>query len=602
MYMRKLPSIKLIITFIFLFINFHILSSLLNMQVMASTTVTIRFMVDGKAVVHLQNTSMWIDHIDAFPPGRNKGANVPFKINEIDAYANCYARTELSQSGPYSLRSCNTYELWSPHFVSDAEAKANHDSGIYWRSDNIDLTNYGIPDLNGVRILSYEFIQEHNGQNEYFNTRDSDPYNELLTAPSAENNWMTAWYINDTPCCMGWNTIRIEYDVDTCQRQCDNKCGNVPDGCGGSCTDHPSPSNAVLNGSYKESLSNDILTCESGADFSTPYPISRYIKLQNPDNKTLDCTNTGTTYSCNVSFSTPDDPQANFVIKSDYQGYKPSWFCPEGQTSVSVPAGQTKSSNIYFSFIGESWYKIKNSSLQSKASEVLIPYNIIPYDSDDDGSKQLIIGNAGLITATGDLYFTNLESRRFSENNFLIRNYAKRNTFANLDVLIDFAKNKGKNKVISQISDIASNPGYDIYILPKDLTINASNIGYFDNKSMFLIVNGSVKFANDLSGKFNPNSSQIILAAKNINFFETNNDPNILTEARGIFIAENFTTGNSNTVGLKIIGNLVTLSDQTIMNGRIPDTGHKPGVFVVFDPNTYIKAIKFFSNIIYKWN
>lgn len=604
MHIRKAINLRFLVFFSFLIFNLFILSSSFSNQVMASTTVTIRLMVDGKAVIHLQNTNMWIDHIDAYPPGRNKGANVPFKINGQDAYADCYTRTSRSWDAPYTPfleRSCDTGYL-RMGYVSDGDARSKHDSGIFWKSDVIDLTQYGIPDLNEVNILSYRFIQSDDPTNEFFNFRGENPYNELLVVPSAQNNWMTAWYINDYPCCMGWNTIEIVYDVDACERQCEGKCGDVSDGCGGNCTDSPCPSNATLSGSYKENLSGNTVSCDNGFNYSSLYPITQYLELQNPENKTLNCTNTSSTYSCTVSFATPDDPQANFILKNNYPGYRLNWFCPETQSSTTVASGETRTNDIYFGIKGQSWFKIKNSSLHSNSSEILIPINTLSYDSDDDNSKRLVIGESGAITSNSDLYLVNPNTSSFSENNFVIKNYSNKKSFTNIDSLISYTTNKNKYKNISQLSEIANHSEHDVFVLSGDLTINTTNKSYLEGDPVFVIVNGTIKFANDLNGSFNPTGSSIILAAKNIRFYETENVPGMLTEARGIFVAESFATGTSNTTGLKIVGNLITLTNQHITNTRIPQTSHKPGLFVVFDPKMYTSTIGLFSNKIYEWN
>jgi hypothetical protein len=85
--------------------------------------------------------------------------------------------------------------------------------------------------------------------------------------------------------------------------------------------------------------------------------------------------------------------------------------------------------------------------------------------------------------------------------------------------------------------------------------------------------------------------------AQNINFAAA------VTQAKGIFIADNIDTGSTANQGLKIIGNLIAQSSLT--NNRQWTNLNRPALFIVQDPskynNFYLDLLPYLSTASYEW-
>lgn len=392
-----------------------------------------------------------------------------------------------------------------------------------------------------------------------------------------------------------------------CIPDCSVKCGGTPatncDGLG--VCDNACPAPVTIGGNFKENLTGDTVSCDNSYTYSNITPIISYISLQNPTNKTLACTSTTTSYSCDVTFQTLDDPTANLVLKQTQLEYNIYWDCPDSSITKSISSGQTISNDIYFSLENQNWFKLKTTSFNSVSNQLNIPLNVLPYDSSDDGAKRIIIGDAGIITNSSATFrLTNSSSAEYSQYNQKISNYTDQNVFGDLKSIASYTKNKNKNKTIVNLSEISSNyPEYTNFIMSGNVTIKSSDLDTFKDKSIFLIVDGTVNFANDLSGNFQPVNSNIAIAAKTIKFYTTEGSPatGSVKDAHGIFMAETIDTGTDHSNGLKITGNLISLGGNPIQNKRIAGSNQKPGVYVVFDPQMYMGLLGTLSNRIFNW-
>ena len=388
-----------------------------------------------------------------------------------------------------------------------------------------------------------------------------------------------------------------------CTPQCTSKCGGVADSCGGTCST-ACPGDIQVSGSFKEDLSGSVQSCSTGHTYVNNTPLKDYISLQNPANKTLTCTSTDTTYSCNVKFSTSDDPTANFTLAQTQPDYTLHWNCPNGNTTTTLSAGQTLTNDIYFTLENQNWFKLKDLSFNSATTKLNLPSSIIPYDATDDGSSNVIIGDAGIVTGKSTLDLTNLTGTKLSQYGNKIEHYSNQKVFGDLRSIISYTQNKNKNKTIANLSEIPANyPAYKTFIINGNVTINATAVNNFKDKNLFLIVKGIVNFSTDLSGTFNPANSNIVLAAKEIHFYTDAGTPatGSIKDARGIFMAETIDTGIDNSNGLKITGNLISLNNNPLQNSRIAGTNQKPGVYVVGDPQLYLNLLGTLSNYSYDW-
>lgn len=425
----------------------------------------------------------------------------------------------------------------------------------------------------------------------------------------------TAGTINWGPCspALGPGTQTGEDGCTThtqacCTPDCTNKCGGVTDTCGGTC-DAICPV-TTISGEFKEDLSGGISSCDTDYVYSDIIPLSGFISLQDPTNKTIDCTiNNGASYVCKATSTILNDTApAIFKINQNFVDYNASWSCPDISTTKSVNINDTISNNVYFNLINKNWFKLKDASFHSISSTLTIPYNVIPYDSTDDDPilKKVIIGNAGLISNRNTLSLTNRAYTNYSSDNWKAENYTNQKSFTDIISVIRYIKNKNRYTAISSLNEIADDvSGNNIFILDGNATISNSIADGWANKSLFLIISRTVNF-NISSGNFTPANSNIFIAARRINFFTTDGDSSTnatgtIKEARGIFMAETIDTGYDNSSGLKIVGNLLSLGGISAINNRIAGTLDKPGMFVVFDPEMYLETLGTFSWFSYNW-
>lgn len=237
------------------------------------------------------------------------------------------------------------------------------------------------------------------------------------------------------------------------------------------------------------------------------------------------------------------------------------------------------------------WVKLKNTSFASaNALNESIPPVPVAYDGTDDGTRNFIIGNPGLVYAPS----TNLNGGAVSTKGWKT-NLTETISMTPADYLA-YVKSRKTFITISSLSDISGNN--NTILIWGDgsgaLTIGDSDVADFNNKNLVVIVNGDL---NINATSFAPSSAKIaFLVTGTITFA---GDPSPTTIANGIFIAPTIDLGTTANHGIEIIGNLTALT--TLTNNRHWLTA-KPTAFVIFDQSYFITLLPFLSTSSYQWS
>lgn len=336
-----------------------------------------------------------------------------------------------------------------------------------------------------------------------------------------------------------------------------------------------------------------------------------------------------TSYSCNVVINNQANvrlsaTQTITLSNTGYPGglYKTYWIgectgnnCAQGadcqvrNQTITVDVSAPNPffvKNMYFS-PDEGWFKMSNTTFSSNNTgqrNNVIPQSVIAYDSDDTTAKQLIVGTAGITSLQSNLDMVN--TTNYSDTNWVASSYETKRNMTTTTAYIDYLKQKSSEfETISDVSSIGTSTK-KIFMYNSDLTIDPGTLAMIDKKSLTLIVNGNVDFNLGDSGSFVPTNS-IVIIAKKIMFYNKNtpavantNWLGDLKEARGVFIADNIDVGSSINIGLKITGNIISLSGP-MANTRKQADYRIPSVFIVFDPLIYIDTIGVFGSKTYNW-
>ena len=252
------------------------------------------------------------------------------------------------------------------------------------------------------------------------------------------------------------------------------------------------------------------------------------------------------------------------------------------------------------------WFKIKNSSYTNAATgdtTVAIPPAPISFDSDDNGAKQLLIGESGVILTDQPLNLVG--STNYSQNNWIYQQYPNTKSYTSAADFVDSISQKTDDfATISSLNEIVSSDK-KIFLYNSDLTIDDSAKVLLDSKNLVLVVTGTIDFKLSDSN-FNPTHSLVIMAT-HIKFYDKNTPTNpntnwsgLVTTARGIYVADTIDLGTSADKGFKVVGNMISLSSPVI-NTRQQADNSQPSIFVVFDPKIYIETLGLFGSKTYNW-
>ncbi len=246
--------------------------------------------------------------------------------------------------------------------------------------------------------------------------------------------------------------------------------------------------------------------------------------------------------------------------------------------------------------IVQPWSKVKDVSFQALESDffLYLPKSVLPFkpsDPDDTTQGYFAIGNKlGVVSFKNIVFGGGLTPSQISTKPRTMLNY--RSYFLDFprQRFFDYVKGGKSYKKFVQNMDFSSK---DLYIFEEDRVIQLS-----DNKissDFVLISKGTVLITSEGGGRtFNKGVGEnkahnLIVIAKEIDF-----DSN-LEEAYGVFIADKVNTGSNSNLGLKIKGNLVALNEFIMARAREESGNRRPALFVVFDPEPYLKLMKHIS-------
>lgn len=272
------------------------------------------------------------------------------------------------------------------------------------------------------------------------------------------------------------------------------------------------------------------------------------------------------------------------------------------QTCVGSPpnyscTGPTTSATVTVSNPGP-WYKLKNTSLYKNGNiDINVAQNINKFtdgDSDDDGTRYIIIGNSG--TATAQNTFSPgppYNPISASGNNWYNNTYSFSQLF--ISNFSSYVRSRKQSVDIVALGTGSSLESSKVNFISGDQTITDANLT--DAPTAFvLIVSGNVTVNNNLNSS---SARQItIIATGQLTFSKTTQ------YANGIFIAPSIvidgeTPPGSDTIGLKIKGNLISSSTSTSNRNRTDNS--RPSLFVVLDPDQYLSLLPLLSVSKYDW-
>ncbi len=262
---------------------------------------------------------------------------------------------------------------------------------------------------------------------------------------------------------------------------------------------------------------------------------------------------------------------------------------PPGGGPTSTPGGPTNTptpSPTIPPAVPGPWIKLKNSSFISVNNLTNnIPLVPVIYDTDDDATANFIISEAGVVGAAA-INITGLNTNAKTGSPEYKALYSPNPYSLTPNSYLSYINARKQHKSITDLSGIEGD-GIYIYKGTSPLEINAPLSAVFDN-NIVLVTTGVININTNLS----PGGSNAFLASQ-INFDST------VTEASGIFIANDVTTGTTANQGLKIIGNLVAQTSLT--NGREWSDLNIPSLFIVFDSQKYIDLLPYLSTASYEW-
>lgn len=268
---------------------------------------------------------------------------------------------------------------------------------------------------------------------------------------------------------------------------------------------------------------------------------------------------------------------------------------------------------------GTGWIKTSNASFISKATSRtnIIPNYLSVYDGDDTVDHVFIAAKnspdvtSGLVlrqthfdlgpNAGNDTSPTYSVSNWYNDPGLTPSAYALSDALFDPLKFIDYIKSRKEYKTITALDQITADGLYK-WNGAEPLLITSPDVF---THNVVLISTGTVNInVTAAPNKFNPAYSVAILAGT-INF--ANGAAANTVEADGIFIANTIGVGAAST-GLKIKGNLIQLLGSAssppaadLSNTRLGATINKPSLFVVFDPQPYIKLMPYLSVSTYDW-
>jgi len=308
---------------------------------------------------------------------------------------------------------------------------------------------------------------------------------------------------------------------------------------------------------------------------------------QYPQGVTPICTTnlSASTYSCNISYNNqiavPPPLSQSFTLSSTSQIHGVgSWFtgnlCTGAANNTRTITIGTSSTDWHIFFHIFPWFKIQDGSFTSGNLSFSIPDTVTKFDSDDLGNRYLVDGKSGTVTTSST--FPATSTLPISKNKWSKENYSYTQLMTSAGWL-SYIKSRKKFTTITSLDEITKD---GIYYYSGDLSINQA-----PDFNVILVVNGTATITNNLT----QTSGFAIVSTSQIDVNSS------VTQINGIFVASNFDTGGA-TTGLKVVGNISAL---TLTNDRDLTDNSKPSIFILFNPDTYLKLLPYLSISKYDW-
>ena len=233
------------------------------------------------------------------------------------------------------------------------------------------------------------------------------------------------------------------------------------------------------------------------------------------------------------------------------------------------------------------WCKYKDASIiTNSAINNPIPASpLTPYDASDPGNRVLVDSSSANSAGVVGAQSISIGGAQVSATGWDITGATFSPQFT-IQEYIDYVRSK-KSSMVNEGSIVSGK----INILSGNQTITEASLS--GKRPLIVIVEGNITLSSTTNILNQANEPQVIISTGTITFSTT------MTEANGIYIANNINFGTTANQGLKIIGNLVTESALSCTR-QWSDT-KKPGVFIVFDPSHYIEMIEMLSTTTYDW-
>lgn len=246
------------------------------------------------------------------------------------------------------------------------------------------------------------------------------------------------------------------------------------------------------------------------------------------------------------------------------------------------------------------WTKLKNTSYLSYTGNLtnFIPNTITAYDSDDDGTKKFVLDQAGVVGVSGS-------TMNFGAGSASTHNWRQISDSSVTSItpsrFLEYVKSRKASVAFSEDDGNFSPNAITIITVPNiEGGQNIGNINIDTSDSSVVIAvksDGSLGnltiYNEDSEPIFNASKKSLAFIANKITFSD------LITEANGIFIANEIDTGSPTDQGLKVTGNLIAQTGFT--NVRAWTDNRKPSLFVVGSPKMYIDLLPWLSTATYDW-
>ncbi len=394
----------------------------------------------------------------------------------------------------------------------------------------------------------------------------------------------------------------------TCIYSCDGKppCGGsgggptatIPPGYTPAPTPLLYPTSTVQGNLIQQNGRTDPSQC---VVYSGSAPTINLTPQTSTDGVTVNCTPSGATYTCNISYNNqvyPGIPTSqSFSLSASSQSGNGNWHTANQclgtvVNTLTVANGQTytnASSDTDIFFYVSPWIKAVNTSLHTAGISFNVPFGVTAFDSDDPGNRVVVDGESGLISSSTSLPSSSqapLSSK--SPDDWKIESYPYSKTYT-FDTFYSYIQARKLYKIITNLSEINTETGYNIFFY--DATASPLSLSTIPTRDVVLLVRGNVDIPDNIDlavgNGFALISSGTITVGNDVSLIE------------GVYSSALFDTGINETLGLKIKGNLAT---DSLSNQRSQSNNSKPSLLIVHDPAIFVELLPYLSTAGYQWS